>query len=296
MLNFFIITSSEDIASMNIRDKLLNSEEYSFIELSTSWKGKPLFQLEKSEALNDANVYLGLTDERLILLSDLKISELSFKPDFLIFASRHASKSARPALLIHTTGNWSNEAEFGGNPREISYSSALLLKAGFLALLEESRDLEGDKYSIDIEVNHHGPTNHNIPLIFMELGSVEEEWKDQKAGKSVANAIVSAIVKYLKLKSEKNIIGIGFGGTHYTPQFKKLITETNVALAHICPKYSVQKIDRNIIKQIIEKTIEERIDYFVFDWKGLNSQDKSYLTDLLKDFNIEIKRAKDFQN
>jgi D-aminoacyl-tRNA deacylase len=296
MLNFFIITSSEDIASMNIRDKLLNSDDYSFKELSTTWKGNPLFKLEKSETLIDTNVYLGLTDERLIFLNDLKLDELNFKPDFLIFASRHASKSARPALLIHTTGNWSNEAEFGGNPKEISYSSALLLKAGFLALLEESRDLEEGKYSVDFEVNHHGPTNHNIPLIFMELGSVEEEWQDQKAGKSVANAIVNAIEKYLKLKSAKNIIGIGFGGTHYTPQFKKLIRNTNVALAHICPKYSVQIIDKNIVKQIIEKTIEGRIDYFVFDWKGLNSQDKSYLTDLLKDFNIEIKRAKDFQN
>ena len=55
-------------------------------------------------------------------------------------------------------------------------------------------------------------------------------------------------------------------------------------------------IDRKIIQQVIKKTFEGRIDYFIFDWKGLNSQDKSYLTDLLKDFNIEIKRAKDFQN
>ncbi|GAH16831.1 unnamed protein product, partial [marine sediment metagenome] len=31
-------------------------------------------------------------------------------------------------------------------------------------------------------------------------------------------------------------------------------------------------------------------------WKGLNSADKSHLSQILKGFNIEIKRTKEFQN
>jgi D-aminoacyl-tRNA deacylase len=301
MPNFFIISSSEDIASMNIREKLLNSHLYSFIKLNNKWFGHHLFQLErvdnkfiKEESFLKNKVYLGLTDKSLIFLDDLKTDELNFKPDFLIFASRHASKSARPALLIHTTGNWNDEASFGGNPKEIAYSSALLLKAGFLSLLELGCELEEGKYSIDIEVNHHGPTNHSIPLIFIELGSVKEEWNDQEAGKTVANAIIKSIEKYMILKKQKNRIGLGFGGTHYSPQFKKLIINSNIALSHICPKYFIQQLTEDIIKQIIKKTIESKIDYFIFDWKGLNSQDKTHLNQILKRFNIEIKRAKDF--
>ncbi len=294
---FFIITSTEDIASMNIRDKLISSKDYSFQELSDRWYNHNLYLLNNTEKFKFENkVYLGLTDERLIFLDDLKLEELNFTPDFLIFASKHASKSARPALLIHTTGNWNNEASFGGNPKEIAHSSALLLKAGFLSLIESSSKLEEGKYSIDLEVNHHGPTNHSIPLIFIELGSVKEEWKDQEAGKVVANAIIKAFEKYLTLKDEKIQIGLGFGGPHYTPQFKKLMVNTNIALAHICPKYFVQDLNEDMIKQIIKKTYEETVNFFIFDWKGLSSQDKAHLNRILNEFNIKIKKAKEFRN
>ena len=303
MPNFLIISSSEDIASINIRNKLINSKNYTFKELNNKWYGHNLFLLNKvgkdfikEEISLNNRVYLGLTDKSLIFLDDLKLEELDFKPDFLIFASRHASKSARPALLIHTTGNWGEEALFGGNSKEIAYSSAIFLKAGFLSLLESSRELEEGKFSIDMEVNHHGPTNHSIPLVFMELGSIKAEWNDQEAGKVVANAIIKTIEKYWIVKRKNPMIGLGFGGTHYSPKFKKLIINTNIAIAHICPKYFVQELNEEMIKQMIDKTIESKIDYFIYDWKGLNAPDKSHLSQILKEFNIEIKRTKEFQN
>jgi len=302
-MNFLIISSTEDIASMNIRDKFLTSKSYTFKKLSNKWYKHDFYELNKvdrnfikEDITANNKVYLGLTDEGLIFLYDLKLEELDFNPDFLIFASRHASKSARPALLIHTTGNWGEETSFGGNSNEIAYSSAILLKAGFLSLLESSRELEEGKFSIDMEVNHHGPTNHSIPLVFMELGSIKAEWNDQEAGKVVADAIIKTIEKYWIVKREDPIIGLGFGGTHYSPKFKKLIINTNIAIAHICPKYFVQELNEEMIKQMIDKTIENSVRFFIFDWKGLNSADKSHLSQILKGFNIEIKRTKEFQN
>ena len=302
-MNFLIITSTEDIASMNIRDKLLTSLNYTFKELSNKWYKHDFYELNKvdkkfikEDITANNKVYLGLTDEGLIFLNDLKLEELDFNPDFLIFASRHASKSARPALLIHTTGNWGEETSFGGNSKEIAYSSAILLKAGFLSLLESSRELEEGKFSIDLEVNHHGPTNHPIPLVFIELGSIKAEWNDQEAGKVVADAIIKTIEKYWMVKKENPIIGLGFGGTHYSPKFKKLIINTNIAIAHICPKYFVQELNEEMIKQMIEKTIEKTVRFFIFDWKGLNAPDKSHLSQILKKFNIKIKRTKEFRN
>ncbi len=302
-MNFLIISSTEDIASMNIRDKFLTSKSYTFKKLSNKWYKHDFYELNKvdrnfikEDITANNKVYLGLTDEGLIFLDDLKLEELDFNPDFLIFASRHASKSARPALLIHTTGNWGEETSFGGNSNEIAYSSAILLKAGFLSLLESSRELEEGKFSIDMEVNHHGPTHHSIPLVFMELGSIKAEWNDQEAGKVVADAIIKTIEKYWIVKREDPIIGLGFGGTHYSPKFKKLIINTNIAIAHICPKYFVQELNEEMIKQMIDKTIEKTVKFFILDWKGLNSADKSNLSQILIEFNIEIKRTKDFQN
>jgi len=301
-MNFLIISSTEDIASMNIRDKFLTSKSYTFKKLSNKWYKHDFYELNKvdrnfikEDITANNKVYLGLTDEGLIFLDDLKLEELDFNPDFLIFASRHASKSARPALLIHTTGNWGEETSFGGNSNEIAYSSAILLKAGFLSLLESSRELEEGKFSIDMEVNHHGPTNHSIPLVFIELGSIKAEWNDQEAGKVVADAIIKTIEKYWIVKRENPMIGLGFGGTHYSPKFKKLIINTNIAIAHICPKYFVQELNEEMIKQMIDKTIEKTVRFFIFDWKGLNSTDKSHLSQILKEFNIEIKRTKEFQ-
>ena len=38
----------------------------------------------------------------------------------------------------------------------------------------------------------------------------------------------------------------------------------------------------------------EKVDYFMIDWKGTNSEDKKHLIPLLEDFDILIKKTKDF--
>ena len=305
MTDFLIVTSKEDIASMNIRDNLLNSDLFKFELAKYKWKGNPLFILQdifsdssKSIGLKNNKVFLGLINERLIFLNDLELEKSDFNPDILIFASRHTSKELRPAFLVHATGNWSKDTNFGGNPKEISHSSALLVKAGFLSLEEQKEQLKNldflVDFLVDLEVSHHGPTNLEKPLIFMELGSSKKEWIIKEAAKIVANSIINAIFKYLDFKLNKLIeIGIGFGGTHYAPQFKKLILENNIAISFICPKYFVQELNKDIITQMINKNTE-KIDYFVIDWKGLNAQDKHYLIPLLEEFDIPIKKTKDF--
>jgi D-aminoacyl-tRNA deacylase len=122
---------------MNMREVFLNSKLFSFIETGAIWHENPLFKLENSsfEGKNDKfleenQIFLGLTTEPLILLENLKIGETNLTPDLIIFASRHTSKTARPAFLAHTTGNWGKNADFGGKPQDLSKTSALLHKAG----------------------------------------------------------------------------------------------------------------------------------------------------------------------
>ena len=288
---------------MNIREVFLNSKDYSFIETGAIWHENTLFKLENSsfEGINDKSlkqnqIFLGLTTEPLIFLEKLKIGETNLTPDLIIFASRHTSKTARPAFLVHSTGNWGKSADFGGKPQDLSNTSALLHKAGFESLREQIEKFKIPDFSLDMEVTHHGPTTLDIPLIFMELGSSKQEWLIKEAGELVANAIVSAVFKYLDFK-EQNIqqIGLGFGGTHYAPNFNRLITNNNIALSFICPKYHIQELNENLIRMMINNTLE-KIDYFIVDWKGTNSQDKKHLIPLLEEFNIPIRKTRSFSS
>lgn len=287
---------------MNIRSKLINSKAYDFEKTEYFWHKNPLFEFkgfsgksEESLNFNVDQIYLGLTKESLIFLNDLNLGKSALNPDLIIFASRHRSEAQRPAFLAHLTGNWSSKAEFGGNPRELSLASALLFKAGFLSLLENSKICTVlANFSTDIEVTHHGPTTLEKPLIFMELGSTKEEWSIDEAGEVVANSIINAIYKYLDFKEKKDqYIGLGFGGTHYAPNFQRLVINSNVAMSFICPKYYIQELNRDLIAQMIENTLES-VDYFIIDWKGTNSEDKKHLVPLLEEFDIPIKKTKDF--
>ena len=301
MTQFLIITSEEDKASINIRNKLLNDDLLQFRKLKTEWHNNPLIQLEFVTAKRDwaqfftnHQIFLGLTDEPLIHLNDLKLELSGINPDLLIFASRHRSETARPAFLVHTTGNWSDKADYGGFPRKLSKSSALLLKVGYSSLESQRHIKDFLDFSLDIEVTHHGPTSLGKPLIFMELGSSEEEWKIEKAALTVGHAILQTCLEYTE--SQKNNppeIGIGFGGTHYAPQFKKLISSKNVALSFICPKYYIRDLDKEIIGQMISNNLEP-INCFIIDWKGTNSDDKKHLIPLLEEFDLPIKKTKDF--
>ena len=286
---------------MNIRDTFLNERDYSFEETGSLWHGHPVFKLihiavndEEQPNLGEIEVYLGLTKEPLIFLNDLKLEEPNIRPDFLIFASRHTSKTARPAFLVHTTGNWGKEADFGGEPNTLSLTSALLLKAGYMSLIEKDLQTLLSDFSFDIEVTHHGPTKLDIPLVFMELGSSKVEWEIAEAGKFVATTVINTIYRYLELKNKgNNEIGLGFGGTHYAPNFQRLIETKNIAISFICPKYYIQELKSEMISKMIRNT-SERVDYFLIDWKGTNSADKKHLIPLLEEFNIPIKKTKDF--
>ncbi len=286
---------------MNMRNKFLNSRTYSFKEISTKWHENPVFVLEDvasenkmDEFLDNNQIYLGLTDKPLIFLDNLNCIDTKLKPDILIFASRHTSKTARPALLVHTTGNWGSNTDFGGKPRDLSKTSALFHKAGFVSLKDQITLVNNPIFSLDIEVTHHGPTILDIPLVFIELGSSKQEWIIDEAGELVANAIVNSIFKYLIFKKEKNQqVGLGFGGTHYAPNFNRLVTNNDVAMSFICPKYYIQELDENLIELMINNTLE-KVDYFIIDWKGTNSDDKRHLIPLLEKFDIPIKKSKDF--
>jgi D-aminoacyl-tRNA deacylase len=302
MTQFLIVNSSKDAASLNIRKKFLDSSKYKFSIISDKWDNNVLYKLkafketnrEKEQFLQNNEIFLGLTNQRLIFLDNDNFDDKIIDPDMMIFASRHTSKTGHPSFLVHTTGNWSGDIRYGGKKKELSIGSALMLKAGYQAFLECANKKAVSGFSIDVEVSHHGPTNLKKPLVFMELGSTPKEWHHNYGGMVAANAIINAAIKYSLLeKNESQKIGLGFGGTHYAPQFQKLLQNSDVAISYICPKYYIRSLDKEIIDQMVNKNLE-KVDYFILDWSGINSAGKKHLLPLLKQYDIPIKKIKDF--
>ncbi|MBY9007466.1 MAG: hypothetical protein KGD63_11980 [Candidatus Lokiarchaeota archaeon] len=302
MTQFFIITSSEDKASINMRNNFINSDSFQFKDTTYRWEDNIVQRLEsftnsnkkKLDFLEKNEILLGLTDKHLIYLNNIDFGQYEINPDILIFASRHASKTEKPAFLIHTTGIWNQNIEYGGSPRELSFASAIMVKAGYLSINQCVEKYGMIEFSSDIEVSHHGPTNLNKPLVFIELGSKLKEWNNNNAGIVIASAIINSLIKYQSLKEDNTLkIGVGFGGTHYAPQFQRLVLRTNIAISHICPKYYISSLDKELINQMVNKCIEN-IDYFILDWKGINSEDKKHLIPILEEYDIPIRKVKDF--
>ncbi|MFX0009075.1 MAG: D-aminoacyl-tRNA deacylase [Candidatus Hermodarchaeota archaeon] len=284
-----------------MRNVLLASKQYTNTEIDVVWEGNPILILDvvssekqNKEYLKENRIYLALTSKPLIFLDEFDFVKSRLNPDLIIFASRHTSATAKPAFLVHTTGNWSSNNDFGGNPKDLSKTSALLHKAGFHSLKAQFNKYNLAEFSVDIEVTHHGPTTFDVPLIFMELGSSKQEWIIKEAGELVANAIINTVFKYLDYKKEDNQhVALGFGGTHYAPNFKRLLTNNNIALSFICPKHYIRELNKEFIEQMINNTLEE-IDYFIVDWKGTNSENKKHLIPLLEKFDIPIRKTKNF--
>ena len=121
--------------------------------------------------------------------------------------------------------------------------------------------------------------------MFIEIGSNEQQWKDKKAAEIIAKTISSI----LNDKNDNYKIALGIGGTHYCSTFNKILLRTDIALGHICPKYQLQNLDKEMIEQAINKT-KERVDFILLDWKGLGKE-KQRIVNLLDELKLEYKRS-----
>ncbi|MCP8321914.1 MAG: hypothetical protein H3Z52_13415 [archaeon] len=265
MKSLVIVSSSEDMASINIAKMLI--EKFDFREGDEKFDGSLVFIKDNLKLIR--------------VRKDLIFADyLDFSTDAYIFISRHKSESKLPCLTAHFLGNFSDDNSYGGKPRELAYTCPSLCKE-YIKQLWRLREL-APKYQIVIETMHHGPTSLTKPVIFVEIGSTENEWKDAKAGEIVAKALmntINAMPRYDK-------VGVGFGGTHYSEKFTNFLIDSDFALGAIAPKYSLQFIDEEILSQMVEKC-SQKVDYAILDWKGLGKE-KARIVELAERANLKI--------
>jgi len=208
-----------------------------------------------------------------VLYADEK-SEMLPEADLFIVASRHKSESGTPSLTVHPPGNYL-AAEAGGNKKQLAIAPALYLSDAFHLLQENP--LAG--YEVCLEVTHHGPTSLHAPIMFVEVGSTEKEWRDLDACRAAAKTID----RILNNEPKDIPAAIGFGGGHYCRKFS-LVRE--YALGHICPKYNLMHLDNAMLDEMINKTIPAP-SYALIEKKGVGSH-RDELLGLLKETCLDI--------
>ena len=266
-----IISSSKDMASVNIRNCLI--ELFEFNKAEEKFNNNPVYEFNK---IQNKLIKLYLTNNELIHSENI---DRQISADIFIFASKHRSKENTKSFAVHSIGNW-GKAELGGQEARLCNSSAVLMKNLFIELNENAKRTN---YEVTMEATHHGP-HVEKPAVFVEIGSTEEEWNNKENGKIIAKTIMNGIGN----ENNNYKIAIGIGGPHYCNNFNKIILRTDIAISHVCPKYRLNYLSEEMIRQTIEKT-KEKVDFIILDWKGLGAE-KERIVNILKNLNLEFKR------
>lgn len=199
----------------------------------------------------------------------------------LVVLSTHKSEKEYPTLTVHVPGNW-DAAEMGGEPRTLNTVMAGRMKEVLLGLDEGNR-----KYSlgwnVNMEVDHHGPTC-KAPIMFVEIGSSEKEWRNPVAAKIVAEAV-------MRMLESDSVYDSYFcvGGGHYSQKFTKLGLEDNGrAAGHILPKYQAPNLGMDTFRQAMEKSVEETQGVLI-EKKGVKKEHRELIEKFANEYGTEVK-------
>lgn len=250
-----LLFTRNNIASLNIAEQLIR--DHGFRKVS-----------EKEWRRGDARLIE--TDAPTVL--DVPTD---FETDLILVLSSHKSKAGGRMLTAHFPGNW-GEAKFGGKPRSLNIAWGSRLKS---MMIELKRANEGLDWPLSMETDHHGPTC-DVPIMFVEIGSAEEQWKDEQA----AGVVAEAVSRFID-DDRGYECAFGIGGGHYNREFTKLLLESDMAIGHVAPKYAIDGLDEEMFRQAIERNVE-RISKAIVLKDGTNAEQKRKAKELAASFGI----------
>ena len=243
---FGIVVSEADHASTHIREHLLDLADWQAVEdteTPADEGGGTVYRLpaDAPETAGDTPVELRSFAELHIDIDDptpafggsptdpVAVGESSTDDeptddlDLLVFASRHSGDTGA-LLTAHFTGNF-GPATYGGQPGSFARACPNAQKR----IVSAFDEYAPDDYEVGIECTHHGPTAVDVPTMFAELGSGDEQWRDPAGARAVAQAILAVV----GVAADRDKQVVGFGGGHYAPRFERVIRETDWAVGHI---------------------------------------------------------------
>jgi len=275
---YLIITSAEDVASMNIRDKLLNMAQWK--EVGT-FDGSPVLAYENYHMILIQEIHLYWEN-----IDKIVEKETGNTYECFIFASRHRSQSGLQTLTVHALGNYGG-ADFGGKPGTIVPTHPKLMTKAMLLLQKYASDLN---FGISFETTHHGPYL-DTPTFFIEIGSDEKAWPESEPAKRIAQVILELAES--KITDDDEIV-IGVGGGHYAPRHTDFITRMKASVGHMIPNYAIEHLDSQMIAQVKEKSQNASMVYF--HKKSVKAAKKRELEELFAEHEIRSVRSPDLKS
>ena len=268
-----IVCSKLDPASQNIKDNLLGLLDYDERKVGDY------------EFYDAGDIGIVEINERLIYADylDEKLKRMGLNFEEILFASRHSSKDKRKIFSVHVSGNVAT-ADYGGKPYSLAKPSPITMKNYVLAL-KKRLDRKPD-FQFTLEVTHHGPSEISTPSAFYEIGSTEEEWVDEEAGRIVAESMIEA----LNDPRRDWQIAVGVGGTHYAPRQTEIMLNTTFTFGHNFAKYTFEGLN----EEILEKAVRiSEAEYIVIDEKSTVSKIKSLVRNVAEKLGVEVLKSKE---
>ena len=143
----------------------------------------------------------------------------------------------------------------------------------YLRLLEAPPEM----FQVSLEATHHSPTQFEVPMFFVEVGSRENQWRNNE----ICEYLVRSILAGMDDK-ETMPIAIGFGGGHYCPLFSERIN--NFSMGHMAAKYVIDLLTQDLVQQMIEKSMQPK--YVILD--GLKGRQRRKVEILVEKSRLEI--------
>lgn len=299
-MTYAIITYEECIAGQNMKKHLLSL--FDFKDTGEKFEDNPVYSFS-SDGRVLCRLYTTKTKHIICEHIDSRIPE-----EKIIFATTHRSEKGVVSLCVHVPGNW-NRSDLGGEEKFICTAMPFEMRT---ALLEMQKLAASSDFEVTIEATHHGPAVEK-PVMFIEIGSSDEHWHREDAGIINAKTIMHVIecganqkqtcadahnetsdkhtTQYDKANSSitttKSVVVLG--GGHYNQVANKIISKTDYAVGHICPKYALEKLTPELLQDAIAKT--PGFEMVVLDWKGLGGE-KQHIVEMLDALEVKYERWK----
>ena len=182
---------------------------------------------------------------------------------------------------VHPIGNF-GEAEFGGKPKTLVPSSPHLMTQALRILRDKARDMD---YAVSFEATHHGPFL-STPTFFIEIGSQESSWRDEEAGKVIAETI-------LETHATDYPVAIGVGGGHYVPRITDVALDRKISFGHMVPTYALSYFTTEMAEEAVRQSMDADIEYF--HKKHLRGGQYTKWKGVFSDMGCEPKRTADLE-
>lgn len=274
-----IVSSTEDEASKNILSKLLDLDWKKY----DRWEDNPVYEREDDfiVTIDQRHIYFDKIDKKLE-------NYLNVEFDEVVYISKHSSEAGVDSLTVHPIGNL-GEAKYGGKDGKLVPAAPHSMTQAFHTLKKRAKK-EGvqNEYKVSFEATHHGPYLET-PTYYIEIGSDLESWKDERAGKVIADTVKEVI----NINEIEGPVAICIGGGHYTPRFTDLAKNHKVALGHIVPGWGMRYLDKNSFAEVVDKTPD--VEFVYFDRSSTSGKERKRVEKWAKDLGIESIRSSDLE-